>query len=475
MAKGWGAFPQVNVMAFGAQGNGIHDDWGAIQAAINAVPDAGGTVAIPYGTFLISDALTITKQKVSIVGQGIGTILQATNLTKDMFLLGDGNVTYADLALRHMKLTASGQKTSNSGIKLNKCFKVWLDGLFVEKQYRALHILNSTQVWITNCPIRDTKENGITIEAAINNGYDWYINNVVMDNPDVTNAGIGIQWLGGETLVMSGADIMRFVTGMDIDAANGKEARWGFFTNVILDTCSDNGLHVGNTGTGNVAGLTFTNCWTSTNTNYGVLIDKNGTGYVEGIRFIGHKAMNNGLAGFRLAGGEDLHVLASDVVSNSATVSNTRHGVEVTTTTDWSVQGCRITNGYGHGASQANGINVDAGAADNYMILNNDLRGNANSAMSNGATGTTRKIANNLGYVTENRGSSSIDSGQTTKQVAHGLSVTPNQINITFKEQGTSDYGRWWVSGVDGTNLTLNVSADPGASNLDFDWQAIFV
>ena len=82
------------------------------------------------------------------------------------------------------------------------------------------------------------------------------------------------------------------------------------------------------------------------------------------------------------------------------------------------------------------------------------------------------KIYNNTGYLTENTGTDSIASGTTSKQVAHGLDATPTVINIEFREQGTNDYGRWWISGIDGTNFTLNVSSDPGASNLDFAWEA---
>lgn len=72
----------------------------------------------------------------------------------------------------------------------------------------------------------------------------------------------------------------------------------------------------------------------------------------------------------------------------------------------------------------------------------------------------------------ENHGNDTIASGATSKIVSHGLSSTPTIINITFTEQGTSDYGRWWISGGNSTAFTLNVSADPGASNLDFWWEA---
>ena len=72
-------------------------------------------------------------------------------------------------------------------------------------------------------------------------------------------------------------------------------------------------------------------------------------------------------------------------------------------------------------------------------------------------------------------GTATIASGATTAVVSHNLGVVPGVENIiiTFNEQGTSDYGRWWVDTITRTQFTLNVSADPGASNLTFGWMVI--
>ena len=49
----------VNVKWFGAKGDGIADDTKAIQAAIDSLPEGGGTVYLPAGTFLISSTIRI--------------------------------------------------------------------------------------------------------------------------------------------------------------------------------------------------------------------------------------------------------------------------------------------------------------------------------------------------------------------------------------------------------------------------------
>jgi hypothetical protein len=108
--------------------------------------------------------------------------------------------------------------------------------------------------------------------------------------------------------------------------------------------------------------------------------------------------------------------------------------------------------------------------ADYNVIINNKIQGNVSDTIATVGSNTT--IRDNIGYVTENWGTDSIASGTTSKVVAHGLSATPTKINIAFREQGTNDYGRWWVDNIGSSTFQVNVSADPGASNLDFDWEA---
>lgn len=118
------------------------------------------------------------------------------------------------------------------------------------------------------------------------------------------------------------------------------------------------------------------------------------------------------------------------------------------------------------------GIYLAAGATDNLIITDNDLRGNATGGLFNGATGTNIIIRDNLGYKTRNKGSSTIASGTTSKTVTHGLDYTPapQDVSILFTQQGTNDYGRWWVDTINATTFNVHVSADPGAPDLQFAW-----
>lgn len=52
-----------NVRSFGAVGDGIHDDTNAFQAAIDSLPEDGGTVFVPPGTYLINGDVRDVKKK----------------------------------------------------------------------------------------------------------------------------------------------------------------------------------------------------------------------------------------------------------------------------------------------------------------------------------------------------------------------------------------------------------------------------
>lgn len=107
-------------------------------------------------------------------------------------------------------------------------------------------------------------------------------------------------------------------------------------------------------------------------------------------------------------------------------------------------------------------------------VEGNDLRGNT-TGVSNSSTGGTYKIRRNQGFVTENSSTGSIASGGTTDVITHGLDVTPTaaDIRVTLKENPDNTPGAIWVDTITSTQFTVNCENDPGASNLDFAWQAI--
>jgi len=63
------SLPFVNIIDYGAVGDGITDDYHAFVAAEAALPTTGGTIVLPPGIFAISDTINPTK-RVSYIGSG---------------------------------------------------------------------------------------------------------------------------------------------------------------------------------------------------------------------------------------------------------------------------------------------------------------------------------------------------------------------------------------------------------------------
>lgn len=111
---------------------------------------------------------------------------------------------------------------------------------------------------------------------------------------------------------------------------------------------------------------------------------------------------------------------------------------------------------------------LETAGADWNLIKGNNVRNNTTAITKVGAN---TKIDGNMGYVTENSGSATLLNANTTIAVAHGCDATPTVILITFAENPDNAIGDWWVDTVGATNFTFN-GVDPGASNLDFYWEA---
>lgn len=65
-----------------AAGNGVNDDYPAIQSAINAMASlGGGTINVPKGVYSISQALTWTAPDVYLVGDGAAKLMPRPKFT----------------------------------------------------------------------------------------------------------------------------------------------------------------------------------------------------------------------------------------------------------------------------------------------------------------------------------------------------------------------------------------------------------
>lgn len=133
------------------------------------------------------------------------------------------------------------------------------------------------------------------------------------------------------------------------------------------------------------------------------------------------------------------------------------------------ITGCDIIDDQ---ATKTQDYGIDSQATGS-KYTNNYFAGNVTKQITIGSG--TPIIRNNVGFITENSGTGTIASGATSAVITHGLAVTPtlDDISITLGELSTADPGQIYVDTITATQFTVKCRTDPGASNLDFAWQAI--
>jgi hypothetical protein len=132
----------INVLDYGATGDGTTDDTAAIQAAFNAANTAqGATVLFPVGDYLITSTLTLPRSAI-ITGatrRGVGNPPSAiagsgiyANFTGPAMLASEASVTAYDLKICNLHIR--GNKAvypSGDGLSFVKTADITLDSLVV--------------------------------------------------------------------------------------------------------------------------------------------------------------------------------------------------------------------------------------------------------------------------------------------------------------------------------------------------------
>jgi hypothetical protein len=96
----------VSVKDFGAVGDGLTDDRVAIQAAIDSLATAGGTLLIPPGTFAITNTIDI-KDNVNVECQG--TILAKAGFSGSYIVTVGAAGRYGEGVINGLRLDGGGQ------------------------------------------------------------------------------------------------------------------------------------------------------------------------------------------------------------------------------------------------------------------------------------------------------------------------------------------------------------------------------
>jgi hypothetical protein len=107
-----------------------------IQVAIDALPDEGGVVRLPPGTFEITEPLIVTKSDILIQGAGTATHIKNVNTAGKSSLIlqhsGGGDNRNAELwRIRLADFRITGNEQSGHGIEARRINEVFIDGVTV--------------------------------------------------------------------------------------------------------------------------------------------------------------------------------------------------------------------------------------------------------------------------------------------------------------------------------------------------------
>jgi hypothetical protein len=419
---------------------------GMREALVATSPNAV-ELYVPCGTWPVVSTTLVDRSNVWIHGGGHCTVLSSNAPVPVIHVRNANHVRISDLAFlatvsapgsEAVRATAVGKmEVANTRISgdFERGVRLTGDGFFanLDNIYVTGLRAGAIAIWIDN-------HSGVIIRNSFLYSHS---------PPNQALAGIRVTRTSGLTVESTDITLAAFCLLLDPeDDVVG--AQYGFFTNVLFDSCGISGIHINPTSKGVVRGMYFTNTWTSANSGNGITITKTGAAsLVDGIQFVGHRSIFNRQAGF-VADGlvSNLRYLSGTIAGNSMQTPNTYDGVSIANGANGiMIRDSRIGPSDTQPGRMRYGIHVQATAGNFISIEGNDLSGNSTGPLLFSATGLNVAVTNNMGIndvsfptiasassITIPVGPDNVTiTGTTAIQTIHGGYIG-RTINLTFSD-----------------------------------------
>jgi hypothetical protein len=270
----------VDVRDYGAVGDGVTDDYEAIQAAIDAasaaasgLPQGGGAVVfLPSGLYRVGRTLRIEQSNVGIVGIGAGSVIQGG--------ARDGHIIYAgtpepsrpvrNVFFEHFAITAAVRKTSGAAIFCEHAERYRFDDIKAAPQEVGPGPLHDAFYfrYFDTCVLSNVMaiahHAGVTMHGKPDQSYGaglWLLGGSrVIANLEKGSVGVHIGGSSGG-VVLEDVDIIVNETNVLIDdTLSGTFNREIFLNQCFVDSASGHGIDV---APNSVALLHLNNTWVS--------------------------------------------------------------------------------------------------------------------------------------------------------------------------------------------------------------------
>ena len=377
----------LNVVDFGAKGDGKADDTKPIQAAIDAALKAGGgSIYFPSGQYRVTKSLVFTSSpRIDIFGDGYSSTILHEN-DEPVFLWKEGvsccESTIRSLCISSVKNDKSPgtaaiaclggtERSLFSHLLLNGSGARMGSGIVVENVMDTT-TLDHCLIWgITGTGLKVARGSEVRIFGArIIGGTNPY---------DSIGAGsIGVHLVGNNGGVhIVTTDIISLNTGLMIGSKGGPSNREIFITHATFDSSIHGIWQIDNAYT-SIAG-----CWAASSDNDQILIDESAQGAILSVS--GGTIFNGGAYG---RGGDHNGIVVragTFMLTGVAVRHNKGTGILVDPKArDYAITGCKIHN---------NGVGASL-AGDGFALTGNVFAGNGVNLIDKG--GPSKQVTGNV-------------------------------------------------------------------------------
>lgn len=423
------------------------DSSAVIQGAISAVGASGGMVFVKRGTYTINTMIELKANQL-LCGEGDGTILKTGNANVILlYVVGVSeanpieHVTVRDLALQgHGKNTSGDAKGIHAGFanfcvfKDLKIFDFYNQGIDIYNGICYRNIISRNR--ILDCAYGVRIPNPRATSIVQNQIYRCKYYGIVVAGAGTKILGNDLTYISGDGVLLDDNTVDTLVAGNTFNYVLNREVKIdpGSFVNVV----SGNSIaRIGYDGSATSGGIGIEmsghdNLVVGNNINH--LYD----GSVRRAYAVHVNACNSDL-------------IVGNTIFENPVNSGIGYCVYLTGSDDNVVRDNLMV---GTASQTCYGVYVADSACDNTVIEGNAFLANLSAKVTNNGTGT--KIRRNVGYATENSGTATILSGQSSVQFAHGLAAAPSVVALGAKHAETADA----VWSADAANMTITV---PGA------------